>query len=165
MYELKAISQDAIPEALSKAERYRLLHEPGQAESICQDILRVDANNQAALITLLLAITDQFDEGMDAAKALAIVPRLHGEYERCYYSGIISERKGKGHFKRGRHGSEAITYECLVEAMQFYEQASGLRPPGNDDALLRWNTCARFLMEHPGVQPAAQMRAEPILSE
>ena len=165
MFELKTISADAIPEALAKAERYRLLNEPGQAQSICQDVLRVDAHNQQALIMLLLALTDQFDESIDVAKAHDLIPRMDGEYERAYYSGIICERQGKAHFKRNHYGSGAITYHCLREAMQWYERAEALRPHGNDDALLRWNTCARFLMDHPKVQPEAQMPAEPILSE
>ena len=37
MFDLKPLSKDAIPAALSKAERYRLLNEPWQAESICRD--------------------------------------------------------------------------------------------------------------------------------
>jgi hypothetical protein len=37
-----------------------------------------------------------------------------------------------------------------------------MRPPGNDDALLRWNTCAR-LMNSRGVQPHADEDAEPPL--
>jgi hypothetical protein len=28
-----------------------------------------------------------------------------------------------------------------------------VRPPENDDALLRWNTCARFIMRHPEIKP------------
>ena len=39
---LKTISKEGIPEALSKAERYRLLNEPGEAESICRDVMAVE---------------------------------------------------------------------------------------------------------------------------
>jgi tetratricopeptide (TPR) repeat protein len=165
MFELKAISKDAIPEALAKAERYRLLNEPAQAESICQDVLRVDAENQPALISLLLALTDQFEAVIDADEAMDVVPRIHGDYQRAYYSGIIHERRAKAYLKRGHYASGAFVWECLAEAMRCYEQAEAQRPPGNDDALLRWNTCARFLMEHPDVQPEPQARAEPILLE
>ena len=35
-------SKDAVPAALAKAERYRLLNEPGEAESICLDVLQID---------------------------------------------------------------------------------------------------------------------------
>jgi hypothetical protein len=50
VFELKAISRDAIPEAIAEAEHYRLLREPVQAESICQDITGIDPNDQEALI-------------------------------------------------------------------------------------------------------------------
>ena len=42
MFELKPLSREAIPAALEKAMRYRLLNEPGAAESICHDVLRTD---------------------------------------------------------------------------------------------------------------------------
>src|SRR5438046_3054241 len=100
MFALKTISVDAIPEALAKAERYRLLNEPGEAESICQDVLGVDPANQQALITLLLAVTDQFTEKIDGSKAMAVAARLQGDYERAYFTGIISERQGRAHFAR-----------------------------------------------------------------
>ena len=54
MFEPKPISRDAIPAALAKAERYRLLNEPGEAESICLDILQIEPANQEAIVTLLL---------------------------------------------------------------------------------------------------------------
>ena len=60
MFELKSISTQAIARAIVKAERYRLLNEPQEAESICRDILTVDPENQEALVMLLLSITDQF---------------------------------------------------------------------------------------------------------
>ena len=49
MFELKLLSTGAIPAALAQAERYRLLNEPGEAESICLDVLRVDPEHQDAL--------------------------------------------------------------------------------------------------------------------
>lgn len=39
--------------------------------------------------------------------------------------------------------------------MTFYEQAEKIHPPGNDDAILRWNTCARLIMDqHLEPRPA-----------
>ena len=58
MSELKTLSTEAVPAALEKAEHYRLLNEPEEAESICQDVLAADPANQRALIVLLLARTD-----------------------------------------------------------------------------------------------------------
>ena len=60
MLEPKPISKDSIPKALERAEHYRLLNEPWQAESICRDILIVEPDNHDAVLNLLLAITDQF---------------------------------------------------------------------------------------------------------
>src|SRR5437588_507742 len=59
MFELKTLTREAIPAALEKAVRYRLLNEPEQAESICEDVLRIDPENQEALATLVLALTDR----------------------------------------------------------------------------------------------------------
>ncbi len=69
MFELRPLSPAAIPAALAKAERYRLLNDSGQAESICQDVLAIDPDNQDALAMMILAITDQFnDEGTASAR-------------------------------------------------------------------------------------------------
>jgi hypothetical protein len=154
--QLKALSRDAIPSALAKAERYRLLNEPGEAESICLDVLAIDPANQAALVTLALALTDQFSaEGSAraAARAAGVVAGLTDDYERAYYAGIISERRAKAHHLHGRAGSGPAVHEWLQEAMRAYERAEALRPAGNDDAILRWNACARLLAELPAVTP------------
>ena len=162
MFELKPLSRGAIARALERAERYRLLNEPVEAESICQDVLRIDPDNQAALITLLLALTDQLEEGIADAvpQARALLPRLGGEYERTYYAGIICERRAKVQLRRGVPGTGHAAYATFREAMEWYEKAEALRPPGNDDALLRWNTCARILDRHPHLGPAPEERSE-----
>ena len=33
--------------------------------------------------------------------------------------------------------------------MEQYEEAKRLREPGDDNAVLRWNTCARLIMRNP----------------
>ena len=163
--ELKSLHKDAIPGALAKAERYRLLHEPWQSESICQDVLRIDPENEQALVTLILALTDQFDKGARVEEAKALIPRLAGEYDRAYYSGIISERRAYSLLHQARHGSGPTIYEWLREAMEWYERAEAKRPPHNDDALLRWNTCVRVLARNPELKPAVEEHREAILSE
>ncbi len=71
MFELKRLSEDAIPAALERALRYRLLNEPAEAESICHDVLRIDPENQEALVLLLLALTDRFGKSwFEKAEAL-----------------------------------------------------------------------------------------------
>ena len=148
MFELKPLSKEAIPAALEKAMRYRLLNEPGAAESICHDVLNIDPESQQALVLLLLALTDRFDKAyaVGVMHAREVLPRLKDPYERAYYEGIICERQAKAHLQRGGPGSQSAAYEFLREAMSFYESAEAMRPAGNDDALLRWNACARMIM-------------------
>src|SRR5438477_6890681 len=162
-FQLKSLSHTAIPEALEKAHRYRLLNEPSQAESICLDILQIDPANQAALVTLLLAITDQFETGVSPARAREVLRSMHGDYERAYYAGIISERSARARMKQGLPGTNVKAYHEFADAMRSYEQAEALRPPANDDSILRWNTCARTLMRHKDLHPQPEHTLEPIL--
>ncbi|MGH7937384.1 MAG: hypothetical protein ACREFG_02685 [Chthoniobacterales bacterium] len=150
MPELKKLSPEAIPAALEKAERYRLLNEPAEAESICLDILATDPENQPALIALLLAVTDRFSKGYGVSDTQAgkLLARLTGEYERAYYAGILAERRAKARLAQGSPGSSHHAYDDLSEAMGQFEKAEAIRPRGNDDALLRWNTCARMIAKN-----------------
>ena len=143
--ELKRISKAAVPAALAKAEKYRLLNEPEQAESICRDILAVDDGHAEALVTLLLALTDQFRaQSTTAVKgAEAVLARIGDGYARAYYEGIIHERWALALLAAGDPGRQA--FHWLQSAMRQYETASGLAPGGNDDAILRWNSCARLI--------------------
>lgn len=159
MFELKTLSKSAVPAALAQAQRYRLLNEPAEAESICLDVLRVDPENQDALVTLVLSYTDQFPDGETARPAAAAekaVSRLTDDYKRNYYSGIIRERRGKAVLKQNRPGSGRSAQEWLRDAMRCYEKAEAIRPEENDEALLRWNTCVRILMELPEHVPDVQ---------
>ncbi|MGI8603774.1 MAG: hypothetical protein ACR2OZ_12360 [Verrucomicrobiales bacterium] len=144
---LKPLSREGIPAALDKAMRYRLLNEPGEAESICHDVLRVDARNQQALATLLLALTDRFGKGYSVGmtQIQEVLPLLNDPYERAYYAGIICERRAKALLHHAASGSAFEAYAFLREAMTHYEQAERIRPAGNDDALLRWNACVRII--------------------
>ncbi len=165
MFDLKPLSKEAIPGALGKAERYRLLNEPSEAESICLDVLGIDPGNQQALVTLLLALTDQFGQDSSSAvhRAREVLSRLRDAYERAYYAGIICERRARARLRHGGPGSGAIAYEGFQEAMSWYEKAEVLRPPRNDDAVLRWNTCARFILANPHLAAAPEERLEPEL--
>jgi hypothetical protein len=164
MSELKPLSPEAIPAALEKAERYRLLNEPGEAESICLDVLRADPDNQSALITLLLAITDRFGKGYGVSdtQAKELLSRVTGDYERAYYTGILAERRAKAKLAQGTPGSRHYAHDGFREAMSWFEKAESMRPPGNDDALLRWNTCARII-EKNGLVAREEDNSEPPL--
>ena len=165
MFELKPITKEGVPAALHKAERYRLINDPVAAESICLDVLAVDPENQQALIALLLSITDQLggeigaSEGAQHARDLA--GRIRDEYRRHYYTGIVWERAAKAHLRQGRPGAGTTAYQWLREAMEWYERAERTRPAGNDEAILRWNTCARVLNDNPHLVPPREEAYEP----
>ena len=154
MHTLKSISKAAVASALEKALRYRLLNEPLEAESICQDILRVDPDNQQARVTLLLARTDLFDDEYVAAleRAKAVLGSLAGEFDRAYYEGVIYERWAKAETRRGV--PHHVARGWILHAMQCFERAEGLSSPDNPDAILRWNTCARLLAREAEAAPA-----------
>ena len=153
MHELRKIHADSIPRAISKAERYRLLNEPREAESICKDVLVIDPGHQEASVILLLAVTDQFPQKRLKLKdAKAILPTLEDEYTRHYYTGVVLERWAKRLLGEGGH--DYASYEYLTEAMASYDRAQSLAPAGNEDATLRWNTCARMIVRY-NLEPSA----------
>lgn len=149
---LKTISKNGIAQAIAKAELYRYLAEPEESESICRDILAVESDNQFALRMLGLAICDQFSGGrLDRwPEAESIFQTLTDAYERLYYSGLLHERRAKAQL---RAGQPLRTLVPLIEnAMLCFEQAEKIRPPDNDDALLRWNRCVRLLQTLPAME-------------
>ncbi|MFW6054565.1 MAG: hypothetical protein ACOC9D_01570 [Thermodesulfobacteriota bacterium] len=153
MYTLKTIAREAIPDAVDKAMRYRLLNEPLEAESICLDILQVEPGNQGALITLLLALTDSFKQQLSPAfsRAQAILEKLEDRYLRAYYGGIIMERRAKVHLERPEPGSGRMAYDWFSKAMNLYEEVMNSSSEVSQDALLRWNACARNIMKNPDI--------------
>ncbi len=151
MAEPKQLSKEVVPAALERALRYRLLNEPHEAESICCDVLEIEPHNKEARITLLLAITDQFQVDFHAAmqRAKEALQRLDGAYEQAYYGGIVHERWAKAQLSRGVPIDVAISW--FREAMRSYEKAETLSPPDDPDAILRWNTCLRYIQRNVDV--------------
>jgi tetratricopeptide (TPR) repeat protein len=149
-FKLKSISKSGIDKAIAKAEVYRYLNEPGEAESICRDILAIDPDNQAALRLFGLAITDQFTGGMSDRynEAGSIFQSLTSQYEQLYYAGILLERRAKAQLRAGRAPHALLP--LFEEAMYYFEEAEKVRPEDNDDAILRWNRCARLLQSRLG---------------
>lgn len=149
MQHLKPLHKSAIPKALTRAKHYRLLNEPWQAESICRDILSVEPDNQSALLNLVLAKTDQFGTAKENtySEAKRACAKLKDEYKRHYYRGIIEERRGKEALNRNTHRVKYIAYEHYRRAMEFFEEAEKIHPPGNEDAILRYNACSRRIKE------------------
>jgi len=161
---LKPIHRDGIPRAFEKAERYRLLNEPFESESICLDILTIEPNHQAALACLLLSLTDQFSHGAGQAmeRARALLSRFSSDYEKAYYGAIISERFAKRKLRDGHPGARALAYAHLHEAMALFQQAEKLAPPGNDDAVLRHNACVRMIDRNGLTAPPADDPEQPL---
>jgi hypothetical protein len=154
---LKAISPDGIPHALEKAERYRLLNDPAQAESICRDVLAVDGDNQTALRALILCLSDQFGAhgaGSAAREAREYIVQLDDEYDRAYYTGIVYERETRAYLDR-KNVVRSAAYDGFRHAMDWYERAEALRPPGNVDPMLRWNSCVRAI-EREKLEPESR---------
>ena len=154
-FEPKPITKQGVASAIKKAEHYRLLNDPDAAESICLDILDVDPDNEIARIILILALTDQFGAATapSASSIRKHLDKVSSEYHRRYYAGIIAEREARAFLGRGRSG--VFAYEGYREAMELYEQAAELSEPENDDAVLRWNSCARVIKrEHLRPRPA-----------
>jgi hypothetical protein len=142
------------------------LNEPGEAESICRDILEVEPGNQAALVHLVLALTDQLATMPSVfSSAMATAAQITSEYDRLYYEGIIWERRAKARVNAGGHGMAHTAYEWVINAMHRFEEAERIRPEGNDDAILRWNTCVRFLAAHKQLVPQGEEESVGIVSE
>src|SRR5688500_5107595 len=143
MFELKPLHHDAVPAALEKANRYRLLNEPGAAESIYLDILAIEPDNREAIVGVVLAMSDRFatDYAVGDGRIQDFLAKLEGEYESAYYTSIEYERRGTAVLEKG--GISAC--ELCEQAMEWFEKAEAIRPAGNDDAILRWNGCARII--------------------
>ena len=149
-FKLKPIHQDGVAEAISKAELYRNLNQPEDAESICQDILATDPENQMAQRLMGLAITDQFTGGLSdrCGEAERIFQGLTDPYERLYYTGLVHERWARAQLGAGRPPHTLLV--LFERALRCFEEAEKIRPAGNDDAILRWNRVVRLLESRLG---------------
>ena len=157
MHQLKPISESAIPSALKRAERYRLLNEPAEAESICLDILEIDPKNRDARIMLILSLSDQFEERIAAYdEAKDVVAELKKNYDKAYYGGLICERRARAHMRRDSHGSGYAAYEWFQRALEEFDTAHDLSPKGNEEALFRWNSIVRTLERNGSLRPAPE---------
>lgn len=164
-YKLKRISTAGIPEAIAKAELYRSLNEPEEAESICRDILAVEPQHQLALRLLGLALTDQFTGGASdrVRETEETFHRLSDPYERLYYAGILYERRAKAQFNAGQ--PPHILLPLFEQALHSFAEAEKISPPGNDDAILRWNRCVRLLQNPTYVWDVWEKERAPFATE
>ena len=148
MKPLKSLHQNALGRALEKAKHYRLLNDPENAESICLDILEVDERHQEALINLVLAVTDQFDGGSARYKEVrSYLDRIEDEYSQLYYAGLACEKTARAILQIRKPSSKFSAYDWFQDAMEYYDKAEALTDDQNDDAILRWNACARTIQK------------------
>ncbi len=166
MCTLKRITLEGVGRAIRKAERYRLLGEPLESESICMDVLEVDPGNHEARVLLILALTDQFrSDPTRVGEASKLAREMEEDYERFYYSGIVAERVGKVQLTKDSPSSDDYANRALREAMEWYERAEALRPPGDDDAIARWNTCVRAIARRGFSMPRDTAFRGPVMTE
>jgi tetratricopeptide (TPR) repeat protein len=159
---LKRLLPGTLPAALEMAAHYRDLNQPEEAESICRDVLEVDPENQAALRTLGLALTDRFPVPLGHLRrqevglfeeAVGVFERLATEYERVYYCGVAWERSAKAHLERDEVLSAAVSLE---RALELFERAEKLAPAGSPEPVLRHNRCVRLLLAYPELDAAIE---------
>jgi tetratricopeptide (TPR) repeat protein len=151
-FELKRLPRASLDAALAKAEHYRDLNAPEEAESICRDVLDVDGNHQTAWKLLGLALTDRFGSRQVGLveQAIEAFERLTDVYERTYHLGVCWERAAKAHIERDEAHSAVTAYE---HALKLFEKAEALRPE-LPDSVLRWNRCVRLLSSQPSLRAA-----------
>ena len=168
-FELKKLSPEAVPRALAKAERYRLLNEPARGgEHLPRCAAGPSPTTRTALTTLLLAHHRSVRQRFVVARRAGVgqVSRLLQDPVRArLLLRHVSRAAGEGAASAGRARLRAPAYRWLREAMTWYEKAEGIRPPGNDDAMLRWNACARLIMRDHHLVPMTEDRNEPLLLE
>jgi tetratricopeptide (TPR) repeat protein len=144
----KRLGARNLDAALAKAEQYRALNEPEEAESICRDILDEAPDDQRALRTLGLALTDRFAVEWRGVfdEAIAVFQKLKSEYERVYYVGVAWERCAKAQLVQGQLHNAA---HALERALESFQEAERVGPADAPDPVLRWNRCVRMLSAHP----------------
>jgi hypothetical protein len=147
MFEFKQLGKEAIPAAIEKAKQYRLLNEPGAAQSICLDILEIEPDNQEALVINILAMTDRLnrDYSVDNSQIQTYLNRITDGFQKAYYTGIVFERRAKAILRKGSLGSEDTVFELFRQAMECFDKAESLSSDQNDNAILRYNHCLRII--------------------
>ncbi len=157
---LDKIAPSAVQGALDCAEHFRLLNQPEEAESIFLDVLVIEPENQRATEGLILSLTDQFDRSTGAVRrARDLLQRLDDEYLRSYYAGLVCERHGRSQLDKPM--SAPFAYESFCEAIELYERAAAIRREGNDNAILRRNSCIRTIERH-GLEPREDGGEQPL---
>jgi tetratricopeptide (TPR) repeat protein len=151
-FELKRLPHAGVDAAIAKAEHYRDLNQPEEAESICLDVLELEPGHVKAWKLLGLAITDRFPSGQVGLleQAIHAFEKLQDPYERAYHLGVAWERAAKAHVEKNESHSAVTAFE---HALELFEKAERMRPE-LPDPVLRWNRCVRLLKSHPALRAA-----------
>jgi tetratricopeptide (TPR) repeat protein len=151
---LKRLGERNLEAALAKAEQYRALNEPEEAESICRDVIAEAPENQHALRTLGLALTDRFAVEWRGVfdEAVSVFGKLTSPYERVYYTGVAWERCAKAQIAHGQAHNAA---HSLEHALECFEEAERVGPKETPDPVIRWNRCVRMIDQHPELVDAS----------
>src|SRR5258708_32496099 len=101
-FELRRLPRASLQAAIEKAEHYRDLNQPDEAESICRDVLDVDDTHQTAWKLLGLALTDRFASGQVGLveEAIEAFGHITDAYQCTYHLGVAWERAAKVHLER-----------------------------------------------------------------
>ena len=153
-YQLKRLGARELDAALAKATHYRDLNQPEEAESICRDVLDEAPEDQRALKTLGLALTDRFAVEWRGVfdEAVGVFRKLTSAYERVYYSGVAWERCAKAQIAEKQAHNAA---HSLEKALDCFAEAERIGPQDTPDPVLRWNRCVRMLDQHPELMDAS----------
>ncbi len=124
-------------------------------------------SNFDAVRTFVLALTDTFanHDGNNVNRAQELVARLPSEYERAYFAGLVAERRARALLSRIGPGRALTAGDFVREAMRQFERAEAVKPADNDDALLRWNACARLFLRYPELAVVDEERTAPVMLE
>ena len=164
---LKPISPESVAGALAKAERYRLLNEPEEAESICRDILEIEPDNQQALVSLILALTDQIPD--DAQRILPSAddgsPLSSRPTIALTTAGIAWERRAKARHRGRRPRRAPIRLRMDRERAAIFRR--GGTPPRRRAMTMRFSvgTPACVSWSRSNSAPQVEEMREPIVSE
>ena len=143
-YRVKRISTAGIAEAIAKAELYRSLSEPEEAESICRDILTIEPQHQLAL--RLLGLPDRSVHRSwvrSYREAEEIFQQLN---DRMNGTTTLGSRTSDARKRSSKPGNCLLTVQALRTG-SYLSQRLRNSPAENDDAILRWNRCVRLLQD------------------
>jgi tetratricopeptide (TPR) repeat protein len=159
-WELKRLGARNLQSAVNLAKHYRDLNQPEEAESICRDVLDVAPENEEALRTLGLALTDRFPTAWMSLfdEACATFAKLPRAYERMYFTAIAWERYAMAQLAAGRAHNALHAFE---EALKGFEKADSLGSPDDPAAILHYNRCVRVLTTNRDVVSASLVPHEP----